>query len=249
MVRALSQVSILALLGAAFTGCLATALLQRNQPVIYENPPVVNAMETGTPRATRNEGSLFDPTAGFVSLWRDDTAQAVGDLVTVRISINHTAEGTAATDLDRESEIRAGITSFLGYEGKLPGVQYGALSNDPLNSTSPAQLIDSESVSRFKGEGGTKRTGKLTADVSAVVTHVYPNGNMLIHGSQSLLINNENSLLTVDGLIRPGDLSFDNIVLSNRIANARIEITGRGVVSDKQRPGILMRAFDWLWPL
>ncbi len=71
---------------------------------------------------------------------------------------------------------------------------------------------------------------------------------MVIHGSQSLLINNERSLLTVDGIIRASDIAISNVVESDRIANAQIEVTGRGIVSDKQRPGLLMRAFDWVWP-
>lgn len=211
--------------------------------------------------APRNDGSLFTQQASVASPWTDDTAHTVGDIVTVRISINNQAQNSASTGLKRSSNINAGITSLFGYEGKLPLVNYAPVSSgstgatgtssnssDPYNSTTPSQLLKANSTSDFDGSGDTARTGKMVAEVSAMVTQLYPNGNMAIHGSQGLLINNETSILTVDGVIRPSDVTVDNIVSSDRIANARVEITGRGVVSDKQRPGILMRAFDWVWP-
>jgi flagellar L-ring protein precursor FlgH len=111
-----------------------------------------------------------------------------------------------------------------------------------------AKMTESWSDISIEGDGDTKRTGKIVADVSCVVTQVSSNGNLAIHGSQSTLINHENSILTVDGTVRRTDISLENVVTSDRIANSRIEITGRGVISDKQKPGFYIRAFDWIWP-
>jgi len=49
-------------------------------------------------------------------------------------------------------------------------------------------------------------------------------------------------------MIRPVDISPDNTVLSSYIADARIAYSGKGPVSDKQRPGWLLRAVDFVWP-
>ncbi len=211
------------------------------QNSVYENPPVVRPGE-GLDEAYRpTEGSLFDPQPGAYMPWGDPVAHQVGDIVTVRVAVASSAEHSATTDLSRDSNIEAGIESLMGYETEI--ANYGP------NPSNPAELIKANSTNEFQGDGETIRSGSITADISAVVTHVYPNGNMIIHGSQATLVNNENSLVTVDGVIRRHDVSPDNIVFSERIANARIEVTGRGVVSDKQRPGWLMRAFDWVWPL
>ncbi len=208
-----------------------------------DDPSVVHPTEAGKKPFSYadNEGSLFNPASNGWSLWSDVVARSVGDIVTVRVSISTSAEGGATTDLSRESNVDISVSSLFGKESSIPG--YGT------STESPAQLVKSNYLNEFKGDGDTKRSGKILADVSAVVEHVYPNGNMRIHGSQSTLINNENSLLTVDGIIRPTDISSNNIVPSDRIANASIEVTGRGVVSDKQRPGILARVLDWVWPL
>ena len=186
-----------------------------------------------------NEGSLFNPASSSWSPWSDVTAHTIGDIITVRIAINSSAEGTATTDLSRDSNVQAALDSLMGRQTSMPG--YGA---DPKN---PGQLFKSSYTSNFKGDGDTRRSGKIEADVSAVVMQVFPNGNMVIHGSQSTLINNENSVLTVDGMVRPKDVSSDNVVLSDRIANAHIQVTGRGALSDKQRPGFFMRMLDWFW--
>lgn len=228
-----------------FAGC---GLLEKKETA-YEAPPVVHPTEVRNASVPLSEGSLFSQASDGFSYWDDTTARRVGDLVTVQVSVKTAAQGTAATDLSRESNIDAGITSFFGQEAKLPGLQVpGAKGNNPLNNTSAAHLIQSESTSNFKGDGDTKRNGTITASVSTLVTHVYPNGNMRVQGSQTTLINNENMVLTVEGIIRPVDLAADNTISSDRLANSRIEVTGRGVLSDKQRPGFMMRAFDWLWP-
>lgn len=236
------------------TGCVGglsgsgSASSKRGAQMALENPPVVHPIETSQVAPPHNEGSLFNPASNAWSPWSEVTAQAVGDIVTVRVTITTNAEGTATTDVSRDSSIDAGIQSLFGKETSLPGVAAAATSTNPANGTSPAHLIQANATSSFKGAGDTKRTGSIVADVSCVVTQVSANGNLAIHGSQSTLINAENSILTVDGTVRRTDISSDNVVTSDRIANSRIEITGRGIISDKQKPGTWMRAFDWLWP-
>ena len=117
----------------------------------------------------------------------------------------------------------------------------------PLGGVIPP-LMQSSSSSSFEGDASTNRSGSLTARISCLVTHVYPNGNLRIYGSEAIAINNERSILTVEGVIRPADITWSNTVLSTQIADARIEYTGRGVVSDLQRPGIFMRGFAMFWP-
>jgi flagellar L-ring protein precursor FlgH len=247
--RTLSQtvfLVILVVLAAALGACAQSqsARVEDEIRTAYETPPVIRATPAEGEDLFSRDGSLFEPGSRGWNLWSDDTARAVGDIVTVRVSVNHSAKKSATTDLGRTSEIDAGITALLGYEADLPGVG----GKNPLSNTKADQLIKAKSSNSFKGEGDTARSDKVVADVSAVVTHVYPNGNMRIHGTQSLLINNENSLCSVDGVVRPSDISYNNVVLSNRIAQCKIEVTGRGVISDKQSPGILSRAVDWFWP-
>ena len=88
----------------------------------------------------------------------------------------------------------------------------------------------------------------MNAYITAQVIHVLPNGNLVIQGSRQVQVNNENQFINISGVIRPEDISSNNIVLSTFIADATIELTGQGVISDNQRPGWLARILNWIWP-
>ena len=84
--------------------------------------------------------------------------------------------------------------------------------------------------------------------MTAVVREVLPNGNLVVQGSRATVVNNEEQLMTLTGIVRPEDISRDNIVLSTQVADARITFGGIGLVADKQRSGWGTWLFDWVWP-
>jgi len=88
----------------------------------------------------------------------------------------------------------------------------------------------------------------MTAFITARVIKVKPNGNLVIRGARDVRVNNENQYIYLQGEVRPVDISSSNVVLSTYIADAVIELTGYGVVSDKQHPGLVARLLDWIWP-
>jgi flagellar L-ring protein precursor FlgH len=49
-------------------------------------------------------------------------------------------------------------------------------------------------------------------------------------------MNNERQTILLRGLVRPGDISPNNVVESNSIANLELELKGKGVLSDGTRP-------------
>jgi flagellar L-ring protein precursor FlgH len=108
--------------------------------------------------------------------------------------------------------------------------------------------IGGESASTLKGAGDTSRGGTLQARLTARVVRVLDNGNLLIEGRRQLTLNAEDQFIVITGVIRPEDIAADNWVLSSNIADARILYTGSGVLADKQHPGWMTRALDWVWP-
>ncbi|MBU1626932.1 flagellar basal body L-ring protein FlgH, partial [bacterium] len=88
----------------------------------------------------------------------------------------------------------------------------------------------------------------LIATITAVVTKVLPNGNLVIQGSREVTINYEKQLISVKGIIRPKDIGPDNTILSTAIAQAELKYGGKGFLSEKQREGWAMRIFNWVWP-
>ena len=75
-----------------------------------------------------------------------------------------------------------------------------------------------------------------------------PSGNLAIEGKREISINNERKEILLQGVVRPRDIDYNNSVLSTQIADAKMIYTGVGVVGEKQRPGWLARAMDFMWP-
>lgn len=186
--------------------------------------------ETLVAHAPASKGSLWSDDNGRAFLFQDNKASRVGDILTVRIDENASGSKDATTKTARDSSISTGLSSFFG----LP------TDNRDIGATAS---------SGFDGSGSTTRSGQLTADITARVVELMPNGNMMIKGTRELLINNERQFITVSGIVRPEDITRDNTIFSASIADAKIEYSGRGVIFDNQSPGWLMRIFNWIWPL
>jgi flagellar L-ring protein FlgH len=173
----------------------------------------------------------------LTSLYGDQRAKQVGDIVTVKIVEVSQASEKASTDTSRQSQASAGISNFFGLELKPAGPW-----------TNPGSLINSKMSNDYTGSGETTRTGSLSATITARIMDVLPNGNLAIEGKREIYVNNEKKEILIQGVIRPRDIAYDNSILSTQVADAKIIYTGIGVVAEKQRPGWLARALDFVWP-
>ncbi len=166
--------------------------------------------------------SLVDPDA-FRGPAADQRAWRVGDILTVNVQETTRARSGAATDASSDSGVRVGLRS--------PSTDYDA------------------SIGLSGGSAGgaeTSRIGELRAQISVRVTAVEAGGIMAILGEQDLLVNGEKQRIRLSGLVRPQDVSASNTVWSHRVADARVELTGVGTVSESQRQSLVYRALKWL---
>jgi len=223
------RLACLLLVLAALTGCGS-----RSQEVTAAHEPLEEPV-VANPRP-QSPGTLWNGDEG--SWLADVKARRVGDIITVTIREQATASKQATTDTSRGSGISAGISTFFGLEQNV---------QDSTN-INPSSMIGSNSSDSFSGKGQTTRSENLTATLTTQVVEVYPNGNLKIRGGKSVAVNNENQIIYLTGIVRPFDVTSDNTVDSGSILNAQITYTGKGIVSDKQKPGWLMRIFDSTWP-
>ncbi len=201
-----------------------------------EVAPVTEPLEEPVPGDAKPQspGTLWNGDEGN---WLSDIkARRVGDIVTVIIAEEASASKAASTDTDRSSSISAGISNFFGLE------------NSVGSNITPSSLISASTSNDFSGGGTTTRSENLAATLTTQVVKVYPNGNLKIRGGKSVTVNNENQIIYLTGIVRAYDVSADNTVDSGDILNAQISYTGKGSISDKQKPGWLMRIFDNTWP-
>jgi len=168
--------------------------------------------------------SLWDDRAAF--LYSQTTARRVGDIVTIIIEEKSAAAQQAKTETNGESDLSitqgAGVLKFLN-------------------------LSSGKTKAKYKGDGKTLRTGQLSAKVTAVITAVLPNGNLVLRGSRRIRINREIQEMIVTGIARPVDISPDNTIKSEYLAEAEFKFKGRGAVGETQSPGLLNRIFHFLF--
>ncbi len=215
------------------TGCL-TPQIQRPTSMDLEKEALSAYSQ---PAPAREEGSLWS-SSHSINLYSDVKARNVGDIVTINIVESSSASKNAETKTERGSGLRAnwsGLFELITSGWKLHKVPIGASHQIDLSN-------------QFDGKGETTRTSSMTAFITARVVHVLPNGNLVIRGTRQVQVNQENQYISIQGIIRPEDISSGNVILSTYVAEAVIELNGYGPISDKQSPGWLIRVVDWLWP-
>ena len=178
--------------------------------------------------------------SGSRSFFRDPRASRVGDILTVNISIADTAKLSNSTASSRKSAENAGINSLLGLESTITSIL--------PNAGNATKLVDMGSDSANQGNGTVDRSEAINMTLAAVVTHVLPNGNLVIGGQQQVRVNSELRDLKITGIVRTEDISNANTVALAQIAEARVSYGGRGVVSDVQSPRYGTQLYNILMP-
>jgi flagellar L-ring protein FlgH len=183
--------------------------------------PVQMPMPTPQP-ASYNPNSLWRN--GSRAFFNDQRAHQVGDILTVKVNINDTAEFQDQTQLQRSTTEDSEITNFIGAN---------TITN-PAKAVLPGSLLTTNGNTQMNGNGTINRQDQLLTNVAAVVTQVLPNGNMVIEGKQEIRLNSEMRELLVAGVARPEDIESDNTIELPKIAEARVAYGGKGTLTNIQ---------------
>lgn len=208
-----------------------------SKPVRGSSSPIdrlIQDAEVATSSRQLAPGSLYDPAGRFGDLARDQRASLPNDLVTIVIYDKASAMSKGATKSARTSTARASVTAMGG----------PMRVNGPLTS-----LAELGGESSLDGLGETSRENVLQTTLSARVTHVLPNGNLIVEGAKEIMVNSERQRVTVRGILRWNDLSPSNRVSSDRLAELEVRVDGKGVVNDAiRRPNFLYRLLLGILP-
>ncbi|MBM7556998.1 flagellar basal body L-ring protein FlgH [Halanaerobacter jeridensis] len=176
---------------------------------------------TVTGIATAN--SLWDDSK---SMYADKVAFEKGDILTVNITESSSANQQASTEASQNNQGNVGAgTGILDF--------IKSLGYNQSNSNSAS--------------GTTNRSSNLDATMTVKVIEVLDNDNLKISGTKEINVNGEKQKIKLEGMVRPEDVTPQNTVESTYLANVNIQYSGKGVVGDKQRQGILSKVFDWLF--
>jgi flagellar L-ring protein precursor FlgH len=195
-----------------------------------------DAGEFGT-RSKSANGSLY--AEGTPGLFEDHNASRIGDILVVKIDERDVASHNADTTLNKSDATTYGMPGAVGFlsalKAKYPDID-------------PAKLFATASDQKFTGTGAVKREGTVTAVLPVRVKQILPSGDLFVEGTKVVMVGAEEHHIYVSGIVRRVDIADDDSVPSSRIADAEVEYTGRGDISDTQRRGWLGRTLSKIWP-
>ncbi|HBN09511.1 MAG TPA: hypothetical protein DD435_12965 [Cyanobacteria bacterium UBA8530] len=152
-----------------------------------------------------------------------------GSIVTVVVTEDMQASSGATTRTTKDSRIN------MSWD-------FGTIFPKTVKSAT-----DLRGRSDFNGDGSTSRTGKINLEVSSRIQEVLPDGSLRIVGNKNLRINEEESLVTIEGIIRPYDIDALNRISSTKVADLKLDYKGMGPASAKATQGVLTRVLNWLF--
>jgi len=224
-IKILTLVSLLIL-----TGCMSSTAKR--------DPAYAAVRPAATEQQEKNDGAIFDARTN-ISLFEDYRARRVGDILTVRLEEETTAEKESETTVIKNN--RNEIVNPTVF-GTTP--QFDLPSQLPLANTKDNNLAFSVgSNHNFIGAGDSDLSNTLEGDISVSVVEVLPNGNMVVRGEKVMTINQGNEYIRISGMISPRDIDANNSISSKRIADVQIAYVGDGPVNDANVMGWLGRFF------
>jgi flagellar L-ring protein FlgH len=211
-----------AVLGAVLlSGCgMLPAKQHKPEPVVTRTLP---------PPTPRTDGAIYQ--AGQqMELFADLKARRIGDILTIKLNESTAASKNAVTKTTKTTSVADSAPTIFGQSMTIRG--------RPILSTTL------NGANAFDGEGASTQSNSLAGSLTVTVTDVQANGNLVVQGDKTLKLNQGDEYVHIAGVIRPADIATDNTVTSDKIADAHISYSGKGVTDSSNRMGWLARFFN-----
>ena len=209
-----------------------TTIVQTPMPDDPSYAPVL-VSETRVSQTVKT-GSIYS-SGRSVSLFEDNRAHRVGDILTVILSENTSSSKTAETDISKTSSISIEEPTVLG-----KGVSIG-------KGFTLGVSVDQDRT--FAGGSESDQSNQLQGSITVTVAEVLPNGLLVVRGEKWMTLNSGEEYIRVRGLVRPEDVQPNNTVQSTKLGDARIAYSGTGDFADSNKQGWASKFFSSvLWP-
>ena len=171
-------------------------------------------------------------------LYADDVARQIGDILTIKITESSKVDNKAKRDLKKDTSRSNTFNGELGI----------TTPNNNILPRMPGFTMSATSGNELKSKADYKDERKFEDQVSVVVMDILPNHNLVVMGTRSRNIAGDIQTIEVSGIVRPSDITFDNTVKSEQVADFRIVTKNSGISAPYTKPGWLGRIFDIIWP-
>lgn len=216
------------ILGITLAGCASTDKAE----ILPNDPDFAPILPEEDEELIVSTGSLFK--ANYVNnIYSDSKAHRVGDIISVILSESTKANKSAKTEISKENE--ATLDPIIG------------LGGNPVTINGDTIQFGINQETEFTGDSKANQGNSLSGYISVHVLKVLSNGNLMIRGEKWMTLNNGDEYVRLTGIIRSKDISSNNTIMSNKVANARIQYAGTGTFADAQEQGWLTKFFNSSW--
>jgi flagellar L-ring protein FlgH len=174
----------------------------------------------------------------YAYLFQDNQARVIGDTLIVSL-----AETTVASDQDARTLNRT--TSGSGQVTLFKPLNTPASTAAGATTGSAAQTLlqfpSQNTAYAFNGSAQTTTNHTLTDTMAVTVVDLMPNGNLVVEGFRTRVVEGEERVLRITGIVRPADIGVGNTISSGAIANCSITYLGRGPATRTNKQGFLSR--------
>jgi flagellar L-ring protein precursor FlgH len=181
------------------------------------------------PPVPRTDGAIYQQ-GQQIELFADLKARRVGDVLTIRLTETTSASKSAVTKTAKTTTVNNTGPTVFGRTITTSGV--------PIFTTSLA------GADAFDGEGSSTQANSLAGSLTVTVMEVQSNGNLVVQGDKTLKLNQGDEFVHVSGVVRRADIATDNTVTSDKVADAHISYSGKGVINSSNSMGWLARFFN-----
>jgi len=183
----------------------------------------------GMPEVKKNalqNGAIYRQDSSL-SLFKDNKAYKVGDILTVLLSERTNASTLASTSTTKNDQADIGVSSLFGGAAHYLGV--------------PVLDAGIKAKRGFSGSGDSSQSNSLTGNITVVVVQILTNGNLRVRGEKMIRINQGSESVRFSGVLRPQDIGADNTIASVKVANAKIYYGSEGSIADANSQGWVSR--------
>jgi flagellar L-ring protein FlgH len=182
--------------------------------------------------APQANGAIFQ-VGSYRGFFEDRKARHLGDTLTVQIEEKMSARQNSTSSLDRKGSVDASFSAF-------PFTSRRSLAKIDVNGSSG---------NTFEGKGSTLSDNTFVGTITVTVVEVLPNGNLVVAGEKQLGINQNIETLKFAGVVSPITIQAGNVVSSTQVADARMQVRGKGDIDRAQTTGWLSRFFLSFLPI
>lgn len=170
-----------------------------------------------------------------LSSWTADRREyAVGDIITVLVS-----EATLATATKSQS---GSDQQSRKNDFDIVPPKVGTSALPELSAT-----LGADKNATSKQTGDANRGVSFKGDITVRVVAVDKSGQVQVKGAKVVDVDKNKQTLNLTGWVRPEDISLDNVVASDRVADVSLTYQLTGDIG-KTRGGMIGRLLNVFWP-